>query len=434
MNSLLILTLTTALTFAQDAPPLPSIVNEYVAEFRNDFDVRLPGRNNYRPLLANVVRLAFHYCVGESGCDGCVNMAVPDNAGLELSVDYLEDKADAWLEAGLSKADLYGLASMVAANMALGNNGWDSDLSNFEIGRTDCENLDLEEEFPNAHQEPFSFMADQFGFSDRDTVVIMGAHTLGRAQVGNSGFQNFWVNNPLTLGNEFFERIEDNPWDQIQVGDQFQWDQNGRLALNSDMFLVRDLAPNADGRETDCPNNFNGCNDADTLEIVEQFVDDEQQFQEEFKEVYTRMLRSAGGGFEQDLQLICDVFDCNAETQTEDEIAATPEPEVTTPVEEVEEEVDPEQPAEDSVEEEEEVQEDSASEESEEVEAEQSEEEEVQADPSSEDDSASEESDDEEVEQPEEENDDVVPPPPPPFRPRGKGRGRRGKGRGRLLL
>jgi len=419
MSSLLILALTTALTFAQDVPPLPSIVNDFVADFRSDFDVRLPGRNNYRPLLANVVRLAFHYCVGESGCDGCINMAVPDNAGLELSVDYLEDKADAWLEAGLSKADLYGLASMVAANMALGNNGWDSDLSNFEIGRTDCENPDLEEEFPNAHQEPFSFMADQFGFSDRDTVVIMGAHTLGRAQVGNSGFQNFWVNNPLTLGNEFFERIGDNPWRQMQVGDQFQWNQNGRMALNSDMFLVRDLVPNAMGRETDCPNGFNGCTDADTLEIVEEFVDDEQQFQEEFKEVYTRMLRSAGGGFEQDLQLICDVFDCNAETQTEDEIAATPEPEVTTPVEE-----DPE-----NEEEEEEVQQDSSAEESEEVEVEQpveDEEEEVQADPSSDDDSSS-----------SEESDDVVPPPPPPFRPQGKGRGgkgRGGKGRGRLLL
>merc|ERR1711933_366919 len=112
--------------------------------------------------------------------------------------------------------------------------------------------------------------------------------------------------------------------------------------------------PNAEGRETDCPNNFNGCDDADTLEIVEEFVDDEAQFQEEFKEVYTRMLRSAGGGFEQDLQLICDVFNCNAETQTEDEIAATSEPEVTTPEEEVEVENEEEAQADSSSDEEEE--------------------------------------------------------------------------------
>lgn len=380
---------------------------------------------------ANVVRLAFHYCVGDSGCDGCINMNVPDNAGLELSVEYLDAKVDAWLDAGLSKADLYGLASMVAANMALGNAGWDSDLSDFEIGRTDCEDPNLEEEFPDAHQNPFPFMAEQFGFSDRDTVVIMGAHTLGRAQTGNSGFQNFWVNNPLMLGNEFFERIEDNPWDQIQVRNQFQWDQNGRLALNSDMFLVRNVMPNAAGREVDCPNNFNGCADANTLDIVEQFIDDENQFQQEFKEVYTRMLRSAGGGFEQDLQFICDVFDCNAETETVDNVdnnAGTPAPEntsapeVTTP----EDEVEVEEPVADSVEEEEEVQQDSSEEE---VAEEPVQEAEDSSDDSSDDEPASEES-------AEDEDDNVAPPPPPQGRPpRGKGQGgRRGKGRGRLML
>merc|ERR1711953_740021 len=41
----------------------------------------------------------------------------------------------------------------------------------------------------------------------------------------------------------------------------------------------------------------------------------EAQFQAEFKEVYTKMLRSAGQGLEQELQLFCDIFDCenNAE-------------------------------------------------------------------------------------------------------------------------
>lgn len=401
MNPLIFLF--TCVSLAQDAPPLPSIVNDYVADFRNDFDQRLPGRNTYRPLLANVVRLAFHYCVGESGCDGCINMNLADNAGLELSVDYLDAKADAWLAAGLSKADLYGLASMVAANMALGNAGWDTDLSNFEIGRTDCENPDLEENFPDAHQNPFPFMEEQFGFSARDTVVIMGAHTLGRAQTGNSGFRNFWSNNPLTLGNEFYERIEDNPWRQIPVGNQFQWDQNGRLALNSDMFLVRNVMPNAMGREIRCANNFNGCQDADTLNIVEEFVDDENQFQEEFKEVYTRMLRSAGGGFEQDLQLICDVFDCNAGTEDvidTDAPVETASPEVTTPEEEV---TQPEEPADQE---------------------------------EAEDQSPDQEAEPEQPEEPQEEDDseDAQPPRPPRGPGGGRGRGPGGKGRGRLLL
>jgi len=421
MVSLTVLLLA-AISYAQ-SPPLPSIVNDYIDEFRTDFDQRLAGRNNYRPLLANVVRLAFHFCVGDGGCDGCINMDVPDNAGLELSVDYLDARADAWLEAGLSKADLYALASMVAANMALGNNGWDSDLSNFEIGRTDCSDPDLFEEFPDAHRAPFQFFEENFGFNADETTILFGAHTLGRAQLGNSGFNGFWTNNQLELGNEFFERIEDDPWDQEAVGNgNFQWDQNNRFALNADMFLVRNLNPDANGREINngCRNDFDNCPDAPTLPLVESFLGNqgEVRFQNAFKDVYVRMLRSAGQGFEQELQLVCDVYDCTTETNDftttlPDATSSTSAPEVVVDEDvesEEEEPIEPEQP-----------------EEEEPVEPEQPEEE-------SEFDSNS-ESDSEDSEEP------VVQPPPPAGPGRGKGRGGqrggRGKGRGgrgRLLL
>lgn len=325
-----------AIACAQDQ--LPGIVSQYVEEFRSDFDVRDVDRNDYRPLLANVVRLAFHYCVGESGCDGCIDMNHPDNAGLEISVNYLDAKAPAWLEAGLSKADLYALASVVAANMALGNAGWDSDLSNFEIGRTDCDPTQVSTEletFPDSHVSPFAFFEENFGFSARETTVIMGAHTLGRSQIGNSGFTNFWTQNALELGNEYYVALERPPWRQIMVpgGTKFQWDQPpppGRqgaplLALNADMFLIRNAMPNADGREIQCAGDFRQCMAAATRPIVQSFTtpQGQAQFQEEFKEVYLSMLRSAGQGFQQDLQLVCDVYDC----------ASTDVPEVVAPEE-----------------------------------------------------------------------------------------------------
>jgi len=116
------------------------------------------------------------------------------------------------------------------------------------------------------------------------------------------------------------------PWDQIMVGNLNQWDQNrpgnqpNLMALNSDMYLVRDFDVDANGRVTQngCRNNFNQCDDADTLPIVESFTNNqgEAQFQLEFKEVYTKMLRSAGQGFEQELTLICETFDCSTETDT----------------------------------------------------------------------------------------------------------------------
>jgi len=326
------------LAYAQD--PLPGIVSQYVGDFRSDFDVRAVDRNDYRPLLANMVRLAFHYCVGDSGCDGCIDMNHPDNAGLEPSVDYLEVKAPAWLAAGLSKADLYALAAMVAANMALGNAGWQTDLSNFEIGRTDCDPSSVSTEleaFPDSHVSPFTFFADNFGFSARETTVIMGAHTLGRAQVGNSGFINFWTENALELGNDYYVALERPPWRQIMVpgGTKFQWDQApppGRqgaplLALNADMFLIRNAMPNADGRENQCPGDFRQCMAAATRPIVQSFTtpQGQAQFQEEFKEVYLSMLRSAGQGFQQDLQLVCNVYDCASVALPE--IVAPEEPE-----------------------------------------------------------------------------------------------------------
>jgi len=262
----------------------------------------------------------------------------PDNAGLEISVNYLDAKAPAWLEAGLSKADLYALASVVAANMALGNAGWDSDLSNFEIGRTDCDPTQVSTEletFPDSHVSPFAFFEENFGFSARETTVIMGAHTLGRSQIGNSGFTNFWTQNALELGNEYYVALERPPWRQIMVpgGTKFQWDQPpppGRqgaplLALNADMFLIRNAMPNADGREIQCAGDFRQCMAAATRPIVQSFTtpQGQAQFQEEFKEVYLSMLRSAGQGFQQDLQLVCDVYDC----------ASTDVPEVVAPEE-----------------------------------------------------------------------------------------------------
>jgi len=322
------------LVYAQD--PLPGIVSRYISEFRSDFGVPDVVRNDYRPLLANMVRLAFHYCVGDSGCDGCIDMSHPDNAGLELSVDYLEQKAPEWLGAGLSKADLYALGAMVAANMALGDAGWESDLSNFEIGRTDCDpSTDTVDVFPNAHVSPFAFFDENFGFSPRETTVIMGAHTLGRAQMGNSGFENFWVEDAFRLGNAFYVALERPPWRQRQIGNQFQWDQpprNGRpplMALNSDVFLIRNLMPNQEGEETQCERRIRQCQSAPTRSIVQSFESDqgEAEFQEEFKVVYTTMLRSAGQGLQQELQLVCDVYDCNAESGTPVETGVPEEPE-----------------------------------------------------------------------------------------------------------
>merc|ERR1712062_736545 len=206
-----------------------------------------------------------------------------------------------------------------------GNAGWETDLSNFEVGRTDCDATEVTTEIlPDSHVSPFAFFEENFGFSARETTVIMGAHTLGRAQVGNSGFENFWTQDALNLGNEYYVALERPPWRQIMVpgGSNFQWDQApppGRpgvplMALNADMFLIRDVMPNQDGRENQCQGDFRQCMAAETRPIDQTFASPQgqAQFQEEFKEVYLSMLRSAGQGLQQELQLFCEVYDCGS--------------------------------------------------------------------------------------------------------------------------
>lgn len=50
--------------------------------------IRLIVRQN-RNIAPTLVRLGFHDCVGDAGCNGCVNMALVDNRGLEVSVVFV---------------------------------------------------------------------------------------------------------------------------------------------------------------------------------------------------------------------------------------------------------------------------------------------------------------------------------------------------------
>merc|ERR1719499_1805980 len=228
-----------------------------------------------------------------------------------------------WIAGGFSRADLYAFASQVATGMALGDD-LQTILGTVEIDRTDCDEMPGVGEvgFPHAHDSPFEYMNTHFGFTPRETVAIMGAHNIGRALPGNSGFDGFWVPNPLTLDNEFFDRISDNPWEQenevVNGNNLFFWEQNRQgpdlLALNSDMFLVRNFPVQASGQAqmNNCRNNFNNCPNAATLDDVEFFRDNNNAFQDTFRQVFAQMMRSAGNGAEQELTSLCERFDCTS--------------------------------------------------------------------------------------------------------------------------
>jgi hypothetical protein len=168
---------------------------------RNEIEQLIRQNSDLSPAF---LRMGFHDCTG--GCDGCIDLENPDNLGFEEPIKALQPIVEKYanVETGVSRADIWALATFVGCNMAQGSNrvnfspkhlGW--------WGRVDCENAgrpclgkDGQEvecsatkgphrEFPSVNiltDDLYKFFEDEFGFDEEDTVAIMGAHSLGRLE------------------------------------------------------------------------------------------------------------------------------------------------------------------------------------------------------------------------------------------------------------
>jgi hypothetical protein len=207
------------------------------------------------------VRLGFHDCVG--GCDGCVDMLLPDNFGLEIPIRALVPVVGAHenLAVAFSRADLWALAALVGADMAERDSGVDVDFDMEWIGRQNCEVSNAQcfdsanvvtpctatrgphRELPPADittGELFHFFSTEFGFGDQETVALMGAHTLGVLTREHSGFdgQDGWVREEAILDNEYYFELVGNVDPDVDFVDQIDlappwvrgFEDNGDLA------------------------------------------------------------------------------------------------------------------------------------------------------------------------------------------------------------
>ena len=56
-----------------------------LARFRN----KIPGLFQLFGMICYIHFIAYHDCIGENGCDGCINLDDPDNNGLQGIVERL---------------------------------------------------------------------------------------------------------------------------------------------------------------------------------------------------------------------------------------------------------------------------------------------------------------------------------------------------------
>lgn len=174
----------------------------------------------------------------------------------------------------MSRADFYALAAVVAVRRGSDQQQCPQMNPNCTIpvpdmtilyGRKDCAtspNSTWDFGFPDAHKDLEHVMEvfrDGMGLTERQTVAIMGAHTMGMTSTRNSGFQGPWAPPTNRFDNAFFRSLMGigNRWNQNQVNSpntppglspRFQWDnferipgrpppRNGRMMLNTDMVL-----------------------------------------------------------------------------------------------------------------------------------------------------------------------------------------------------
>lgn len=106
---------TTCLSVAQ-VQTLTGYINKFITS-STSFP---PGGGPVRyPLLPALVRLAFHDCAG-TACDGCVNLKIASNKGLQAVVSGLEllyNNSTLGIKTmPISRADFWALAGLVAVN------------------------------------------------------------------------------------------------------------------------------------------------------------------------------------------------------------------------------------------------------------------------------------------------------------------------------
>jgi len=178
-----------------------------------------------RVLLGGLVRLAFHDAGTFDPADplatranGCVNLDSQANAGLDRIIETLSPVCDGAL---VSRADCWQLAANAATEAASS-----TPLSiPFRVGRVDlgasqslCADgsafaraLNL----PNAErslEHTSAVFVARMGFTEREVTALMGAHTLGRADLGDSGYDGEWTAAASSFDNQYYRDMVDIPW------------------------------------------------------------------------------------------------------------------------------------------------------------------------------------------------------------------------------
>ncbi|XP_065675034.1 putative ascorbate peroxidase isoform X1 [Hydra vulgaris] len=284
---------------------------------------------NDLPMIAGTVRVAFHDCIGKGKCNGCIDHSLSSNKGLKRVTDRLDALYDVSYKGKMSRADFYALAAVIALTRSTANvpDKYDG-LKTFKVGRKDCNTSPVDSEtnsdFPKGSDgtsKTLGFFKREFGFNTREAVAILGAHTLGRCHLQNSGFVGAWVDNRFStalpgetlaptsiLDNAYFRMIVDIvPWIQVNInGTRIQWQEpknpipndklpeskRSPLLLNSDMSISWIITPTDNIGTVSCTptSRRNPCRHSNAHTYAKLYAQNNAFWIKEFTRVFNKMI------------------------------------------------------------------------------------------------------------------------------------------------
>jgi hypothetical protein len=257
--------------------------------------------------IGELVRLTFHDAVGGGYSNGCLDFSQPGHGGLFTTVEKLNTAWAPFSGSGISFADCIVIAGARAihhassvASLGTGRNFEPEHIGSqtlelpTRIGRVDALTCNDNDELPHAADtwaDMKSIFTSKFNMTSHDIVAIMGAHTLGRAELANSGHEGKWTNYQSSMSNMFYVNMVLGDWrrDCNRSPDptpesciQMQWvEPKPYMALDIDVELVispqiqcnhfgpatpSSAGPISVGVNNTCPRNI------DTIDKLQSYV------------------------------------------------------------------------------------------------------------------------------------------------------------------
>lgn len=187
-------------------------------------------------VIAGAIQLAFHDAgtwdpskTNKGGMDGCACDLKEANKGLDYIKELLAPVYNKY-KSKLSLADFWVIcgnaavkASVPAANAPLA--------VGFKYGRADVDcsqcTLAVADRLPNENfsaDHVMEVFRDRMGFSQAETVALMGAHSLGKMEPHNTGYAGKWDRTFAMLDNLYFSQIINKPWERFTVDEKTKFD------------------------------------------------------------------------------------------------------------------------------------------------------------------------------------------------------------------